>query len=423
MVKNLFKVCFVLFLIAFSGQCKCNLENPKYNIDIFAFIEDKNIGDPVIGETCKYLVEKICKNNNIEANIRLHRLFPPKNVNEMWISKFLRRQCSRNLSNIERIITYLVFRTYIFFNRTYMKYYKEIIKSSHLVIFGGGGLLKYVSQDFWASDYCILYYCDKYKVPVYLNAIGIEGYDENNFTSRLIKKLINKKCIKKITTRDDIDSLNLYRKDNNGVVGDPALYSNELYATTEKTNLIGINPIRAGIFNVNGFDTAEEELVKFYVEMIKRLEKDGFKWQIFTNGLKADYNLGLKILEALNLQPNIDLILDRPKTGLSLAQTISKYKGIIAGRMHAHIIATSYNIPTVGQIWNEKIKWFAKHLGCEERFFYPDELNQYDKIYKAFLNAMEAGNSKLNTESLKAKTFTELEHFIRTKFKLNNAKK
>ena len=34
-------------------------------IDIFGFVEDSNIGDPVIGETCKFLVEKICAENNI----------------------------------------------------------------------------------------------------------------------------------------------------------------------------------------------------------------------------------------------------------------------------------------------------------------------------------------------------------------------
>ena len=60
----------------------------------------------------------------------------------------------------------------------------------------------------------------------------------------------------------------------------------------------------------------------------------------------------------------------------------------------------------------QKLKWFAKHMGCEERFFYPNELEQYDKIYKTFLDAIENGNSKLNTTSLKTKTYTELEQFL-----------
>ena len=82
--------------------------------------------------------------------------------------------------------------------------------------------------------------------------------------------------------------------------------------------------------------------------------------------------------------------------------------------MHAHIIATSYDIPTIGQIWNEKIKWFAKHLGCEERFFYPNEMKNYDHVYQTLKNAIIEGNSNLNTKILKQKTYEELKHFIKS---------
>ena len=70
-----------------------------------------------------------------------------------------------------------------------------------MTIFGGGGMLKYLSQEFWAADYCILEYCDKYNIPVYFNAVGLEGYDDKNFTSRLIKKLLGKKCVSKVCQR------------------------------------------------------------------------------------------------------------------------------------------------------------------------------------------------------------------------------
>ena len=54
-------------------------------IDIFAYIEDNNIGDPVIGETCKYLCETVCKNNNIDASVSLHPLTSPGNNFFKWL--------------------------------------------------------------------------------------------------------------------------------------------------------------------------------------------------------------------------------------------------------------------------------------------------------------------------------------------------
>lgn len=387
-------------------------------IDIFAFIEDKNIGDPVIGETAKFLVEDICEKNDLKAIINLHRLFPSANYRKYWITRRLRWLCAKNTTNLQRFIMYLMLRGYLLINPRYRNYYTKTLKHSDLTIFGGGGMLKYFSQEFWASDYCIIDYCDRHKIPVYFNAIGIEGYDDKNFTSRLIKKLLNKKCISKVTTRDDIDALNKFLPQNNNlVVGDSALYSKELYGSEEKTDIIGINTIRSGIFNTNGFRTTEEDLITFYCEMITRLNADGLKWQIFTNGLKSDYNLGVKILSKLNIKPTQEVLAPLPTTGLELARNISRYRGVIAGRMHAHIIATSYDIPTVGQIWNEKIKWFSKHLGAEDRFFYPDEISNYDLVYNKFKQALEEGNSNLNTNKLKEATYKELELEIKNTLK------
>lgn len=79
--------------------------------------------------------------------------------------------------------------------------------------------------------------------------------------------------------------------------------------------------------------------------------------------------------------------------------------------MHAHIIATSFNIPTIGLIWNDKIKWFAKHMRISERFFDCAEMKDYDKIYSAFENAIY-NKKEINLEQLKQKTKEKLSDFI-----------
>ena len=383
-------------------------------IDIFAFIEDGNLGDPIIGETSRYLIENVCEKNNIKANIRLHSLFPSNTKTDFPFVKRLRRKCGRPKSNIKRMYIYFLFRLYYMLNWKFRKYYSDILKDSDLVVFGGGGMLKYHSQAFWASDWCILNCCRKKNIPVYFNAVGIEGYDDNNFTSRLIKKMLRNSNIVGITTRDDIDALNKFLPNNqNKVVGDPALFSKELYGSADKKDVVGINTIRAGIFNVNGFDTSEDDVINFYCAMIERLNKDNIKWQLFINGVRSDYKLAEAILRKMNIEKTDEVLVPRPEQITELIKTISGYSGVIAGRMHAMIIATSYGIPTIGQIWNEKIKWFSKHIGAESRFFYPDDMKNYDAVYETFKKALLQGNDDLNTDRLKDEAFAELECCIK----------
>ncbi len=396
--------------------------NKQIQINIFGFMEDVNIGDPVIVDTCEYLAMKICKENNINANISKRTLFPPPNYNAYWITKFLRHRCNKVRSLLGQFYTYFIFRLYLLLpNNIFKQYYEPIIKNSDAVIFGGGGMLKYISQEFWAADYCIIKYCKKYNVPVYFNAIGIEGYDDKNIFSRLIKRLINEKCVKGITTRDDIDSLLKFRPNmkSDVVVGDPALWSSSLYTQNCQQDLIGIGTIRPGIFTVNGRFISEDDLINFYISMIKKLDEKKQKWQLFTNGTLADYNFGLKILEKLNIEPNIDIIAPRPKTSQELISLITQYKGLIANRMHAHIIATSFNIPTIGLIWNDKIKWFAKHLDINERFFSCEEMNNYDNIFSKFEEIINENNIQNKVNELKNKTKEHLEEFI---FEINRSK-
>lgn len=383
-------------------------------IDIFGFVEDSNIGDPVIGETCKFLVERICAENNIEAQINLHPLFPPPNYKKYWITRFLRKRCRKNRSVLAQAFTLKVFNLYNKFFSTLNNYYESCLKDSDLVIFAGGGMIKYIWQEFWAADYCIVNYCDENNIPVYFNAIGVEGYDEKNLYSKLLKNLLNKPCVKGITTRDDIDSLKKYLGSTNDdlVVGDPALWSNELYPRKSEQNIVGINTIRSGIFRVNGYDIDDDKLVDFYCEFIKRLENDGHKWQLFTNGTTNDYEVGEKVLEKLGLEKTVDRIAAQPKNSQELVDLITSYKAILGSRMHAHIIATSFEIPTVGTIWNDKLKWFAKHLGAEDRFIIPSEINNYDEFYEKFKKALSEKNEKLNTKLLKEKTYNSLKKFV-----------
>ena len=92
-------------------------------------------------------------------------------------------------------------------------------------------------------------------------------------------------------------------------------------------------------------------------------------------------------------------IITSPENAQELINTISKFKGIIAGRLHANIIGYSLGIPSIGIVWNNKCKLWGETIGYPERFF---EINKFipQKIVNQCLQSIEEGYQKTNRKDL-----------------------
>ncbi|MFR7442385.1 MAG: hypothetical protein ACLUUO_01275 [Sellimonas intestinalis] len=56
---------------------------------------------------------------------------------------------------------------------------------------------------------------EKYHVPAYFHAVGVEnGYNEKFCGCRIVKKYLNSPTVKMVTTRDDIETLKKYLREN-----------------------------------------------------------------------------------------------------------------------------------------------------------------------------------------------------------------
>lgn len=379
-------------------------------------LKNNNLGDIVILDTCKYLVRQLFPN----AKISVQNIFP-----ETIKMKDINASYPKINLIIEKIASYTYFVQILNFVKWWLsqkrgtsvyKYYKRILKRNSKVIFAGGGLIKFSREDLWNPIYSIITYCQRKRIPVYFNAVGVEGYDENNFYSQLLKYSLNKSCVKKITTRDDTDSLKKYVKNKNkiGIVGDPALWAKETYnvADVEKTDIIGVGIIRGKIFTDYGVDFSEDKIIDCYANIISKLQEKGYKWQMFCNGVKGDYNIGKKILEKLNLPDSEEYLAKRPKKAIDLVKQIYSYRATISARLHANIIAVSYGIPTIGIVWNNKLKLFGKIIGCPERFIEKEEFSDADFVVSSMERAIEQGYDNSLIESLKQATLESVNIFV-----------
>ena len=392
-------------------------------------LENLNLGDRVIEDTCKYLVKELSP----DLKIKTMNLFPEEELMEDFKSKYsktdvLIEKFSQKYGN-NFICQMLDFSKWYRFSKkgtSVYKYYEDNLKKSKMVIIAGGGLIKYSRENFWNAIYSIISYCSRARIHVYFNAIGVEGFDKSNFYCQLLKYSLNKKCVKVISTRDDIDTLKKYvsnKRTELKVVGDPALWSCEKYniQDIQKNNLIGVGLIRGKIFTDYGIDFSEEQILQAYVGIIKELESRGLRWQLFCNGLKSDYRMGKDILNYLGLPVEEQYLAPRPTKAKSLVKRISEYKAIIGARLHSNIIAAAYSVPSVALVWNEKLKFFGKQIEHEERFFTKEDFKNPLCVVNKLEQAMSEGYDELIIQNLKLSTRVSLEDFINKE--LNNCKK
>ncbi len=376
-------------------------------IVLVGLISDANLGDQAIYEATKFQIDRIFKNKNENVEFELIDLCIGNNSKK---NNFIR-------SIYKRVKNKLYSPVKSFCNRIKKESKKKINNQVNSIVFCGGGLIKFKQQiEIGRAISIIIESAQKFNIPVMFSGVGVEGYDENNINCQKLKKSINNNCVKYITTRDDINTLNnYYLKDNTRIVtakvSDSACSINQLYPKTIKNNnTIGLGMIRANLFKDYEIDFSDNQAIELYKELYYKIINSGRKCKFFTNGNIADQIFAERLIDKLNLDKK-DVLEERPNKVEDLINIITSYSGMIVARLHASIIAYSYNIPCIGLVWNNKQKFFGEAIECPNRFIEHDKFNA-EYILSELENAMDIGQYSLNNEEYKNSNSYYIEKFI-----------
>lgn len=250
-----------------------------------------------------------------------------------------------------------------------------------MIVVVGGGLIKYTTQYFGLGLQGLLKAAAIENVDVVFNAVGVEGYDSGNSRCRELKHILHHPALKKITTRDDIDTLvQDYMAGKPAIpcklVSDSAVWASEVYGITRNLNskIIGIGVCREDMLQAHGYGISPAAFFDFYVALVKTLAAEGQEVELFTNGLPEDNNTAIKIKQKLG-EAGIEIGCRIPASPKELVEVISKYKACVAARLHACIIAYSLEIPVIGIVWNDKLTFFGRNISCERYYIEPKDLS------------------------------------------------
>ncbi len=336
----------------------------------------------------------------------------------------------------------------------------ELVREADLIIFDGGGLIKYRQENFHIYVPALLECAREYDIPVYFNCVGVEGFDGGDERCLRLARTLNFECVKGITVRDDINTLREYylnrelisrllqeNKESSGqdalqkdefrlsldsnqhtgpdvlagtktgtlftaAAADTAVFTPEVYGIgrDSQSGVIGLGIVRSRIFEDYGIpEITREYQLDMWQGIVRELEARGYKWKFFVNGLKSDYDFALEVLEAMGRRSEQYLV-PRPVESRELVETIASFQGVIACRMHANIIAYALGIPSIGLVWNDKMLFWARRIGYPERFLNSNQFGP-ERIVQCLADSIAEGvrpcPKKLKTDIIKP-----LQHFI-----------
>jgi polysaccharide pyruvyl transferase WcaK-like protein len=322
-----------------------------------------NLGDGVICETVEGLLSKHYKDADITvADISTRQEYRKnKIVNLKDKSVTIKKVTKQVFIKLGLDIDYYKFKKSSLRRNEYIE---SICNNNYdLAVFAGGQMFK---DTFVFPISQFVNHLAKNQTPIIFNACGV-GDNKNRKLKKLLKQSLTNENVRFISTRDDIDTLNnFYLEDNTTkavATFDPAIWVKEVYKIKKKNN----DTVGLGVMYVNNMK--KDDLIQFWKQIVQQLDKKGIKWSFFCNGDERDYQLMLDILNTFGIseKEKKERLTKRSTTPEELIELISSFKSIISFRLHSHIIAYSLDIPAVALVWDEKLRFFYRGIGLENR--------------------------------------------------------
>jgi polysaccharide pyruvyl transferase WcaK-like protein len=159
------------------------------------------------------------------------------------------------------------------------------------------------------------------------------------------------------------------------IVYDPALWADKVYGIDLRGNAraigLGIMAPLAYFSSISSpvGEFCTDRLKELWCATIGQLASEGHAVVLFSNGAPEDQRFAEEIFESIpDVLRGAVSLRERPRSPEELVKMISEFKAIVAQRLHAHIVAYAVGVPSVGLIWDSKVKEFGE-LTRRQEFF------------------------------------------------------
>lgn len=329
-----------------------------YQIALTGETYSSNLGDGVIAESLAHIVMEVMPATAVSC-IDISGRDGWQHSSDKAASGSTRSLLPPRLNNL--------LRWHVARKRRYSALWHPSLDNVSALLVGGGQLLMDNALDFPIKVHAIVRAASRRNLPVHFVACGVNP----NWSPRA-KRLFHEalEYATTISVRDTMSAVALKRlipQLDPHVVLDPAIWAADLYGRDPDTphdSLVGVGVMSLAAINRRlRPKLTTKQFASIWEGIIRALINQGHAVEIFTNGAGDDFAEAQQLSESIKDRYGILCpVAPRPTRPKDLAWTISRYSAVIAARLHANIIATSYRIPTVGLLWDKKVGSFYKAI-------------------------------------------------------------
>jgi polysaccharide pyruvyl transferase WcaK-like protein len=367
-----------------------------------------NLGDAVISDCTVWLLKQVRNDVEVitcdlsgrpqaEEDVAASRSNEKSLINS---ARLIHRTFLTKSEGYRRSVTFLLWL--IKNRRRLLGQWEPILKESDLAIVGGGQLLMDNSLNFPLKIREFVHLATQVRVLVLFWDIGV-GSRWSRYARKLLRASLSSAMVRRVYLRDKDSYKNLSRlfpnmKSRLCVSHDSALFAGDTYGVQreESSEIVGIGVIATAVLRIAGIQNPFAEYsnsMQVLTEVAIRLYQHGIRFRFFTNGSEDDFAFAKAVVRraatSLSIAEN-DLLVMRPKTARELVVGISRFKAVVAYRLHAHIIAYSLGVPSIGLVWDNKVLSFGIETGrC--RYFLEPEKSTPDLIIDRLGEAIAEG--------------------------------
>jgi polysaccharide pyruvyl transferase WcaK-like protein len=338
-----------------------------------------NLGDGVISDCLSHLVVRSVGGVTAETFDISLRPGTAEHSEEEETTRTIWRRAHRRLSS--RSYTYRTYVNRIIHTRRLERHQRAIddaLEGTDLVIVGGGQLVQDSALSFPLKLDILVRACSDRGIPVVFFSVGV-GTKWSRRGWELCNGVMVAPVVRRIYCRDQASAEFLRARLRQAAAGkvrttfDVALLAGRVYRTAPRDRgLVGIGVISPSVTTRRDPHhplSARRRSMAFHRELCSTLVERGKRVELFTNGSVDDHRFAEAIYRSLRRtrQSSRHLSLaDRPPSADALVDRISRYAWIMAGRLHANVIAESLGTPWIGFGWDEKVMAFARMVSKQE---------------------------------------------------------
>lgn len=375
-------------------------------IAIAGEIYSANLGDGVVFEAVQYLLKRLHPQATVvPCDISLRHGWPEDHGSHQRTTRILQT---------EGVGKPLMLAHHLASWRKRLVIFQDRFAGTHGIVVGGGQLLRDRIWSFPMKLHAISRAARAVNIPMHVFCCGV-GPSWSRLGGRLFRRFLTQ--ARSVSVRDHLSHDRLCRMAP-GIscqqAADPALWAHEVFGPLDGQTVSHEQRIGLGIMAPESMwsrdcpPTSTKSWLEIWLSILRALAAENLNCELFTNGNTEDFIFAARLHEKAQTAELPCSLVARPHTPKELVSTIRGYRAVFAGRLHASVIATAYNIPAVGYLWDDKVKGFYVSLGHEDRCLNsvtPDPRT----VVQTLLRALDDGVNTEKIEQLKQQTLLNMQ--------------